>query len=200
MVYLANDIGSYTAYMRYFFDVTGASKQAPVNPAKYVFKDRTFAPRKITDGKGNEVIIKPNQNCYLVNKKEQTLQMKTANPNDDIHLEFKREDKTMVFVKQSGQEGDFRKFDWTIPDEFGEYHLIGWINDNYCIDLTYIYTNEVQKGPTKEETQLLNEYRSKIDKNFVKPEEKVDNKKKPEQNTTNEEVEKKRSSKCCLLI
>lgn len=200
MIYLANDIGSYTAYMRYFFDVTGTSKQAPVNPAKYVFKDRTFAPRKITDGKGNEVIIKPNQNCYLVNKKEQTLQMKTANPNDDIHLEFKREDKTMVFVKQSGQEGDFRKFDWTIPDEFGEYHLKGWINDNYCIDLTYIYTNEVQKGPTKEETQLLNEYRSKIDKNFVIPEEKVDNKKKPEQNTANEEVEKKRSSKCCLLI
>ena len=219
LIYLANDIGSYTTYTQYFFDVTGVTSDnpQPINPTSFMYKGRIFAPRRIFDGNDNEVIIKPNQNCYIVDKKEQSLLIKTASIDDKIHLEFKQEDKTLIFVKQDGQDGQFRRYSWTIPDELGEYHMKGWINNKYSMDLTYIYNKDELKEETQEEKDLLAELKSKTDldesalekkrkeeeKRILeeekrKQQQEEENKKKQEEQTA--EVAKKKESKCCLLI
>ena len=125
--------------------------------------------------------------------------IKTANADDNIHLELQKDNKTIIFVKQDGQEGDFKRFSWTMPDEAGEYFLEGWINKGYCISLTYIVSKDKLKEPTKEENELLDDLKSKTcscePQKAQKQEEKQ---KKLEQQ--NAETDKKKSSKCCLLI
>lgn len=225
LVYLANDIGSYTTYMRYFFDVTGVTSEnsTPINPASLMYKGRTFAPMKIFDSDKNEVIIKPNQNCFYVSKREQSLLIKTNKITDDIHLELRKEDKTLIFIKQDGSEGDFRRYSWTMPDEFGEFFLKGWINDTFTLSIPYVYSKDALKEPTNEENELLAELKSITDldesKLLRKKREEEERRRKEEEKKKEEErkrleqqkkkqdqgqsdvsADKKKSSKCCLLI
>lgn len=194
LIYLSNDIGSYSIYTKYFFDVKKviSEKVKPLNPVEFMFSGRKFSPKKIVDANNNNVIIKPNQNCFLTDKTEQSIRIKSNSINDHIHLEFKQDDKKIDKPVESGHFADFRRFKWSIPDVEGEYHLLCWINDYFCFALTYFYRKLPLKNPTKEEIELLDELKSKTDQD----DEKIEDKK----------LEQKKnllynfSSKCCLLI
>ena len=197
VIYLSNDVGSYENYTKYFFDVTGVpeEKQTPVNPVNFMFNGRTFAPQKVFDGDENEITIEPNQNCYLVDKSDQTIKIKTFAADDEIHLEFKREEEAVAIPEIDGTEGEFKKFKWSIPNDFGEYHLIGWINDKCCINLTYIYRNGFLREPSETEKALLSDLKSKTDLD----ESKVEMRRQLKEQKA-KDCEGKMGSKCCLLI
>ena len=167
-----------------------------------MFCGRKFPPNRLFDSNKSEVIIKPNLNCYLVTNINQTIQIKTASIKDEIHLELKKDDKTVASPTENDKKGEFRKFKWSIPDKYGEYHLIGWINDKQCFDLTYIYHNLIFKENSQDEIEILNELMDKIrqedPENFESKKERA--KKLIEKDDGDEEIEIKQSSKCCLLI
>ncbi|KAK8860569.1 hypothetical protein M9Y10_012234 [Tritrichomonas musculus] len=208
LIYLANDIGSFTAYTKYFFDVTGvqSNNQIPVNPVNFMFNGRAFAPKQIVDGNENEVIIQPNQSCFLVDEREQSIRIKTFSPSDKIYLELKSESSSVAWPKEEEEQDDeFRQFKWTIPNDYGEYHLYGWINDKFSIDLTYIYRNEFLRDPSQTEKQLLGELKRKIDLDDSKIEERRRSKNKRSTDEGNKsskdsEYDGKMSTKCCLLL
>lgn len=77
-IYLSNDEGSFSNYIKYYFDVTGVNTQnpKPINPVYYMFNGRKFAPNKFYDKNKNEVILKPNLNCYLIKKKNSLSKLK----------------------------------------------------------------------------------------------------------------------------
>ena len=203
-IYLTNDEGSFSNYVKYYFDVTsiGSNNPKPISPVYYMFDGRKFPPNRILDENKKEVIIKPNLNCYLVTEKEQTIQIKSASNSDVIHLEFKQDDKTVAAPSENKQKGEFRRFEWPIPGDYGEYHLIGWINDKQCFDLTYIYHNLIFKESSQKENELLDELMDKI--RLEDPESFEAKKERAmkiiEKNDAEEETEIKESSKCCLII
>ena len=84
------------------------------------------------------------------------------------------EDKTLIWPEVSATVGEFREIKFTIPEEFGEYHLKGWVNDNFCIDIPYIYRDLKFKEPTKAELQLLKELRQTIEQDEALKERKED--------------------------
>ena len=82
------------------------------------------------------VEIKPNQNIFYVNEKEQSIQIKAESLNDVINFNLRiNDDDTIGFPKQVG---NFCVYNWSFPNGFGEYFLKGWINKKYCLSLTYI--------------------------------------------------------------
>lgn len=197
---LFNDFASFEHYTNYFFDVAGAPPEdkVPVSPVNFLFSGRTFAPEKFVDGDLNEILIKPNQNCYLIDKKDQSILIKTNSDKDSIRLEMKNENETVAVPEFDGKEDDFMKFKWSIPGDFGEYHLIGWINDKLCLNLTFVYRNAFLREPSKLENELMKILESKVDlddeKAMKKRQLKLNDGKKAD------EFEGKNDSKCCLLI
>lgn len=194
LIYLSNDIGSYTIYTKYFFNVQKvlSKSEKPLSPIEFLFNGRKFSPLKIVDAENNEVIIKPNQNCFLISKTDQSLKIKSNSKDDKIHLELKKDGQLVNRPSELSKFNDFRRFKWSIPDIEGEYHLMCWINDHFCFDLTYFYRKSPLKEPTKEEIELLDELKLKTDQDETKNEVKGSEQRK--MNFYNF------SSKCCLLI
>lgn len=192
LIYLSNDIGSYSSYIKYFFDVVGVSSQKVVSPIKFLFNGRKFAPKRIVDDNNCEVILKPNQNFFLVKKTEQTLQIKTNSVDADIRLELKQKGQIVANPVNVSSLGNFRRFKWSIPDVEGEYHLLGWINEFLCFSLVYCYRKSPLKSPTKEENEILDELKMKTDQDDSKIEARN-----LEQRRSYKDIF---SSKCCLLI
>ncbi|KAK8893052.1 hypothetical protein M9Y10_030311 [Tritrichomonas musculus] len=188
LIYFESVVGkrSFVFYTKYFFDVVDVEpgKLYKSNPVYYMCKGRKFAPIKIFDDNDNEVIVKPSQSCYLVSEREQSIQFKTSSINDELYFEFRREGKTIIWPKVCGNDGEFRIIKFTIPEEYGEYHLKGWVNDGCCIDLLYMYTNRELKEPSENEENLLDELKSKVYLDETK-----ENKKKEEEEKIRKENE-----------
>ncbi|KAK8854318.1 hypothetical protein M9Y10_016878 [Tritrichomonas musculus] len=87
-LYLANDEGSYTSYITYYFDVTGASSdRSIVSPVEFMFKGRTF----VSD---SEAQLSQDQ---MENLKEPTqselkllAELKRLTDQDDAKVEMRR--------------------------------------------------------------------------------------------------------------
>ena len=202
-ILLYEDDGSFQYYTKYYFDVTGVVSKSPkpINPVCYMFNDREFAPNHIFDKNNHEVTIKPNLTCNLVKEKEQTIQIKTASASDEIHFEFRLEEKAVAWPSEEESKGEFKRFRWSIPGDYGEYHLMGWINDKHCIDITYIYNNLIFKEKSKEEIEILDDLMNKIRQEDPEMFEIMKNQvNKSEDVNEEEEIIEKKKSKCCLLI
>lgn len=225
-VFLQNEeqMNNYSLYTRYYFTVSGVTTAdpTPVSPVNYLYKGRTFAPSKIYDNNGNQIEVLPDQSCFVVDKTEQTIQFKPPQPTDNLSFEFRKVDDTVVDRPiEDGQNGQFKKFKFTIPNEDGEYHLYGWLNGNYCIDIPYFFFgNTALNEPSDQEKELLNELKSLTDQDESKllrkqrEEEERLRKQKEEQNKKNQKNNEqkaskdtetsngnvKKQSKCCLLI
>lgn len=165
-LFMLDDEDTYTFYVRYFIDVKGvnSNEKNETNPIYYssFCKGRKFAPAICYDKEKNPITFIPNQNCFYVTKRDQSLQIKTASINDKIHFELHRKGKSLLYADEEGVYEDFRNFKWIIPFKHGEYHLIGWINDYKCIDLTYIYDDLIFTNPKKFEKEMMGNVKEKL--------------------------------------
>ena len=170
VVYLQNDRGSFTSYARYYFDVSG-DKSGPLpkaNPVYYLSKGRKFAPVKIMNN-GKEVFVNPRESCHLVRERNQKLQFETESLNDTLYFELRKGRETFEWPKAEPIDNNKRQISFTIPEEYGEYHLKGWVNDECCIDIMYVYHNMNIKNVSEAEIKLLEELKNKVEKETKKP-------------------------------
>lgn len=197
-IYLSNDAGSYTSYMKYYIDVAGTETRDTniiLSPIEFLSKERTFSSTNAFDSNNNKVKVIPDQACHVINENqlEQTIQLEMASNDQDILLEF-REGKEVIAVPTLMQQKDLTyTYKWTVPDKEAEYALLCWMNDTYSFTITYIYRKEPLKEQTKEEKDILNALHEKVFLN-AQYESRINEQSRDVAN------DKKSSSKCCLLI
>ncbi|KAK8891125.1 hypothetical protein M9Y10_028330 [Tritrichomonas musculus] len=200
-IYLANDVGSYTSYAKYFIDVSGTESRdtkSVLSPTEFMYNGRDFSTFAAFDDNKNQIKIVPNQTCHIINSEnelEQTIQLEDIPGDQNILLEFRKSNKLIAnptLIKQRNQTYTYK---WSIPNKEGEYQLLCWINEYFSFSISYIYRKGPLRNQTNEELSILGSLKQKIILNNQY--EKGVNGENADDDNSNV---KKHSSKCCLLI
>lgn len=114
-LYLANDEGSYTSYITYFFDVSGASSDRKyISPTDFMFKGRTFAP-------GSEVTLGSEEIENLKEPSQAELkllaELKTKTDQDEAKVEIRRGRPHKKKNKKSNDDDDDNSQDSACEDK-----------------------------------------------------------------------------------
>lgn len=168
-IYLSNghhDNNNFTHFITYYFDVLGVKNNCEKkNICNFIYKERSFVPTKFFYDSNKELFVRPNTKTIVVTEKDQFIDIKTESINDKILLNLKHDGKTF-FPHKIGQTTDFySRYQFVLPNGYGEYQLLGWINDSNkaSINIDIFYINEIF-NITQEEINILNDLKILIEK------------------------------------
>jgi hypothetical protein len=124
-MYLENDIGSFTSFVNYYFDVQGKTDEI-ISPIECVPVTREFVPLQMPEG----LSFLPNSSAVFSSEKSFIW---TATTNGDLVLNLKPgEEQTTIFPVEIGRnrkDGVLTiKYRFTVVTP-GPYRLVIWFND-----------------------------------------------------------------------
>lgn len=167
-IYLANDYSNnYDYFISYYFDVDIISNTEKKSIFDFLLNDRSFNKKTFYYKDHKELIVRPSFQWNIINECEQIIEIKTESIDEHIHLEIRKDKKTIMWPECIKQTDDqFRCFKLIFPNEEGEYELLGWFNNNQknSLQVHYFYVkNSSLKNPTKDERKINDYLMKKIE-------------------------------------
>lgn len=161
LIFFENDIGSYSSYITYYFDVTGVSSEdpEPISPTKFMFKGRKFMKNPLE----TSIQVTPPFGKIYSTDAQQTVTVDKLDTKGNLVLDLvDLATSTKIPVQLVKKKKTASIFTFTIPDGTQKCQLTGSIDDNPVFVQNYTYYSGL-RDPTENELNLLDELRRKIE-------------------------------------